>query len=169
MVLQWLDYNITSTIKALQHNIYNPSAALGQQYQGCSEKLLLSPIIYYDCWLSKRVSRRDELSISAPAALCVDPTALVWGESGKPPSSLLLCRPTDVVISHWNLNQTINTRQLSCSKKRRCLHNTACQGMLAGLAEGDGFWLSDTVEGGKARALQSRCCHEWIYGKLWNI
>lgn len=162
MVLQWLYYSITSTIKALQHNIYNPPAASSQQYQGRSQKPLLSPIIYYDCWLSKRVSRRDELSISAPAAPCVDPTALVWGESGKPPSSLLLCRPTDVVISHWNLNQTINTRQLSCSKKRRCLHNTACQGMLAGLAglvEGDGFWLSDTVEGGKVRALQSRCCH----------
>lgn len=46
--------------------------------------------------------------------------------------------PTDVVIFHWNLNQTINIRQLSCSKKQRCLHNSACQDTLAGFIVCDG-------------------------------
>lgn len=86
------------------------------------------------------------------ADLCVHQTqtASVWGETGKPPPPPFRWAapmpPTDVVISHWNLNQTINIRQLSCSKKQRCLHNTACQNMLVGFTvrNGIGFWLSDT-------------------------
>lgn len=40
------------------------------------------------------------------------------GESGKSPRPRWAAAPTlptDVVISHWNLNQTINIRQLSCA------------------------------------------------------
>lgn len=58
--------------------------------------------------------------------------------------------PTDVVISHWNLNQTINIRQLSCSKKQRCLHNSTCQDTLTGFIVCDGigcFFYCQTPNG----------------------
>lgn len=67
--------------------------------------------------------------------LCVDQaqTALVWrGKWEIPPHWAAPMPPTDVVISHWNLNQTINIRQLSYSEKQHCLHNNTCQDTLAG-------------------------------------
>lgn len=101
----------------------------------------------------QRESAKDKLSINTPRRLSGQICALIRlrqcrseGKVGNPhPPTPFFCwtapmPPTDVVISHWNLNQTINIRQLSCSKKQRCLHNTACQNTLAGFTVWR-FWV----------------------------
>lgn len=78
--------------------------------------------------------------------------------------------PTDVVISHWNLNQTINIRQLSCSKKQRCLHNTACQNTLAGLTvcEGIGCHVGNaTFRDAKCGVLVANKHTKCLYFCIW--
>lgn len=114
--------------------IYNLSVAASSQYQRLSPKNpfksgnLLRLLTFKD-------SERELNYPSTLPLLCV----LIRWPSGKPPATstnplLPWCSfscLTDVVISHWNLNQTINTQQLSCSKKRCCLHNSARQDAFA--------------------------------------
>lgn len=55
------------------------------------------------------------------------------GESGKSPRPRRAAAPTlptDVVISHWNLNQTINIQQLSCAVCTTLPARTRSQGSL---------------------------------------
>lgn len=64
--------------------------------------------------------------------LSVSPQMELRENAGNPPPPQpphWIASITDVIISHWNLNQTINIWQLSCSKKKRCLQNRACLNM----------------------------------------
>lgn len=81
------------------------------------------------------------------------------------PTPCRVAAMTDVIISHWNLNQTINIRQLSCSKKQSCLHNSACQNM-QGVHRVWWYWLfvsSDT------RLKMQTCMELFSLAKMQNL